>query len=50
MRAADKLRTTGAGCLDLTRVIDAGSVGDRSVGNGDGSRTFRMNADPSQRQ
>jgi hypothetical protein len=46
MRAADRLRTTGAGCLDRVRVIDAGSFGERPVGNGDGSRTFRMNRDP----
>ncbi|WP_235508112.1 hypothetical protein [Variovorax sp. Root434] len=46
MRAADRLRTTDAGCLDRVRVIDAGSFGERPVGNGDGSRTFRMNRDP----
>ncbi|BEP50788.1 hypothetical protein GmRootV116_44840 [Variovorax sp. V116] len=45
MRAADRLRTTGAGCLGRTRVIDAGSFGNCAVGNGDGIRTFRMTTD-----
>jgi len=50
MRAVDRLRTTGAGWRGRARVIDAGSFGVCTVGNGDGDRTFRMSTNPSQKQ
>ncbi|BEP50781.1 hypothetical protein GmRootV116_44770 [Variovorax sp. V116] len=35
MRAADRLRTTGAGFLDRTRVTETGSRKGRTVGKGE---------------
>ncbi|WP_170217250.1 hypothetical protein [Variovorax gossypii] len=48
MRDTDELRTGCNDFLGRTREIDAGNLGDRAVGNGDGSREVRMNASSSQ--